>query len=78
MKYQIVQNVDGEFIVTNPTDIYAWAEVAGVQITGINNNPRQREELQGQPKLSGFCGPMYGGPGVIRYEDQRTSQVMSA
>lgn len=78
MKYQIVQSVDGEFIVTNPTDIIAWAEVAGIEITGINSNPRQREELQGQPKLKGFCGPMYGGPGVIRYEDIATYRSLSA
>jgi hypothetical protein len=77
MKYQIVQNVEGEFVVTNPTDIYAWAEVSGIEITGINRNPRQRAELQEQPKLKGFCGPMWNGNNTIRYEDIRTYQIMS-
>ena len=30
-------------------------------IYGYNKNERQREELQGQPKLLGLNGPMFGG-----------------
>lgn len=45
---------------------------------GYNDNPRQREELQGQPLLIGLNGPMFNGFGhlksfgeevvIIRYE----------
>lgn len=69
MKYEIVQIVDGLTVVTRPLDIVAWANVAGVAITGYNANKSQRAELQGQPKLAGFCGPMWNGNNTLRYED---------
>lgn len=50
-------------------------------IYGYNENPAQREELQGQPKLLGLNGPMFNGYAtlkstgetmvVIRYEKPR-------
>ncbi|MCC6314804.1 MAG: hypothetical protein IT337_12420 [Thermomicrobiales bacterium] len=77
MKYRIVQNVDGSFIVTEPADIFAWADIAGIEIVRLNSNPRQRAELQGQPVLKSFCGPMWDGD-AIRYEDQRSNDILSA
>lgn len=35
-------------------------------IYGYNNNPAQREELQGQPKLLGLNGPMFNGFGTLK------------
>lgn len=35
-------------------------------IYGYNGNERQREELQGQPKLLGLNGPMFGGFGTLK------------
>lgn len=32
-------------------------------ITGYETNPRLRPELNNQPKLNGFIGPMWGGQG---------------
>lgn len=78
MSYRIVQSVEDRLIVTEPTDIIAWANVAGVAITGYNHNPHQRPELQGHPKLSGFCGPMWDGNGIIRYEDVAAYRTLSA
>lgn len=78
MKFQIVQNIDGDFIVTNPTDIHAWASVAGVKINGYNTNKSQRAELQDQPKLAGYCGPMWGGNNTIRYESIEAYRQISA
>lgn len=49
-------------------------------IYGYNKNPAQHEELQGQPKLLGFNGPMFNGyktlssgekAAIIRYEIPR-------
>jgi hypothetical protein len=77
MKYQIVQSVEGQFVVTNPTDILAWAEVCGIKVNGFDANKSQREELQGQPKLVGFCGPMWNGNNTIRYEDTETYKQIS-
>lgn len=50
-------------------------------ICGYHFSESTREELQGQPILKGFAGPMFGGFGymkksrekvaIIRYEDHR-------
>lgn len=78
MKYEVILQIDGGYITSRPTDIFAWAEVSNVRINGINNNPAHRFELHGQPKLTGFVGPLWGGEGVIRYEDHRTYLAMSS
>ena len=75
--YKIVQNIEGCFVVTEPTDIFAWIEANGLTVTKLNDNPRQRAELQGQPIIASFCGPMWDG-GAIRYEDQRSNDILSA
>lgn len=51
-------------------------EVCGVNIKNseefkaliydYNDNPAQREELQGQPKLLGLNGPMFNGFGTLK------------
>ena len=50
----------------------AAAAARGWLGTGIykGNEERYREEIRGQPFLTGLCGPMYDGPGVVRYETQ--------
>ena len=35
-------------------------------VYGYNENPRQREELQGQPLLIGLNGPMFNGFGTLK------------
>lgn len=35
-------------------------------ITSLNDKPWQREELQGQPILKGYNGPMFNGYGTLR------------
>lgn len=37
-----------------------------------------RPELHNQPIFSGFCGPMYDGPGLVRYEDPTANDILSA
>jgi hypothetical protein len=80
VSYKIVQTVEGHMIVTCPTDIYAWAEAIGRSVYHVPNL-RLRPELQLQPRIHGFCGPMYdgevGGVPVIRYEDQATNDILS-
>lgn len=36
-----------------------------------------RDELHGQPRFTGFCGPMYDGPDLIRYEDATANDILS-
>jgi hypothetical protein len=70
--------------VVEPADIIAWAEVNGHRIVGVTRSKVLREELQGQPIISGLLGPMYDGchtdgerwP-VIRYEDQAAYNILS-
>ena len=54
-------------------------------IIGYNDNPAHREELQGQPILKGYAGPMFNGfakrasngeiVAVIRYEDHSKKEA---
>lgn len=49
---------------------------AGFYYAGENWNKAQRHELQGQPKFSGFVGPMWDGD-ALRYECHETYNRMS-
>lgn len=67
---------DGRSCVYDVPTIIKNAEQMKSLIYGYNDNPRQREELQGEPLLLGLAGPMYNGIRnidgkeyvVIRYE----------
>lgn len=77
MQYQIVQVVDGATIVSKPTDVMAWAEISGFPFLKLEDRPSLRAELIGQPKFSGLNGPMYGGPGIVRYESNKAYEEFS-
>lgn len=55
-------NVDA-FTAIHPDDF----EARGYKVTGTEKRASLRSELRFQPKLEGFCGPMWGGD-HIRYE----------
>jgi hypothetical protein len=80
--YKIVQKIEGRFVITCPSDIYAWAEAIGHSVYH-QPNLHWRAELQLQPRIQGFCGPMYDGSDangtpIIRYEDQAANNSLSA
>lgn len=58
-------------------------EERGFRFTGQYQTGTQlREELRGQPKFEGLCGPMWGGTTaegdpIIRYEDWDSYNVLS-
>lgn len=64
-------------VYDTPSDIKT-AEQFKSLVYGYNQNPRQREELQGHPLLIGLNGPMFNGfatlkstgetVAIIRYE----------
>ena len=68
---------NGKKVVYEIPDITKAEEFESL-IYGYNDNPAHREELQGQPKLLGYNGPMFNGYGklastgetvaIIRYE----------
>ena len=82
MNYRIITKVEAGFFV----DEFAAETVesfikqmtgAGYEVSGINNNPAQREELQGVPKFKDVCGPMWDGD-ALRYECSATYAEFSA
>lgn len=79
MNYRIVQLTDEGWITSDvsPENLAAWCEIRGYKVVRVNNNPRHRAELQGQPIISGLCGPMWDGDRV-RYEDGRANRSLSA
>lgn len=51
-------------------------------IIGVNSNQSNRKELQGQPKLEMYLGPMFDGQDdnghtIIRYESNEVYQQLS-
>ena len=80
MKAKLVQMVDGQFAVTevdmnNAIDAFG---VRGYAHTGFNFNAHHRAELQGAPTFKNLCGPMYDGPGCVRYEEWAAYERLSA
>lgn len=77
---RLIHCVDGEMLRTDfgpEVDVIAAMEIRGYQFTKLNDNPRQRAELQGAPKFSNLCGPMWDGD-AIRYEDPAAYAALSA
>lgn len=63
-------------------DLIFQAGMMGFTMTGLNNNPHNRQELQQMPMFFNLCGPMYDGVdeqgrAVIRYEDEETYRALS-
>lgn len=80
MNAKLIQVVDGAPLVgctVTLDNILPAFEVRGFQMIGLNENPRQRAELQGWPIFSGLCGPMWNGDSV-RYETQEANDIFSA
>lgn len=78
MRYRLIQEVNGMAIKTefNEENVIAAMEARGFALDGLNRNPRQREELQDQPKFKGLAGPMWDGD-TVRYEDWKTYERLS-
>lgn len=56
------------------------AEVRGWKVIGTKTQRGAialREEIEGQPMFDKLVGPFYGGPGVVRYEDSKTYDMLS-
>lgn len=81
MQYEVIQLIDKQWIKSEPTDIEAWAAAAGFKVTGYRKQHphgiQLREELVGAPLFDGLYGPMYGGPGKVRYESPEAYDLLS-
>ncbi len=79
MTAKLVQVVDGRALIgceVTLANILPAFEVRGFEMIGINDNPRQRAELQGWPIFRGLCGPMWNGDSV-RYETREANDIFS-
>lgn len=80
MKYRLVQCIEeGRLVATefdNLEALLAECEVRGFELAGLHRSDWGREELQGQPKFTELCGPMWGGD-AIRYEDVEAYRILS-
>lgn len=78
-KARLIQTVDGKLTQTDfdIENIIAAMSVRGFEFIDVNSNPRQRAELQGQPKFKGVTGPMWDGD-AIRYECPESYAQISA
>lgn len=80
MRYKVFRTIEGQLIgceFVSLDEFLAGMAAKGFRPIGYNSNPRNRAELQGQPMFFGLCGPMYDGPGGVRYEDAATYDIMS-
>ncbi|WP_374377052.1 hypothetical protein, partial [Tabrizicola sp.] len=80
--HEISMTIEDGPVTFRPDDLDEWLDEMGLEIQGYNENPRQREELQGQPKIAGLYGPFWGaythdGEPVIRYEDPQRCRDLS-
>ena len=76
MKYTVVTTA-GRYDFDNEVALSKWAVRNGYNFTGTHLSTRTRAELQGAPKFFGLYGPMYDGPGVIRYETPQAYEELS-
>lgn len=72
-RYRIV-TMEGceEFVAYHPTQF----EARGYKMTGVERRASLRPELRWQPKLEGFCGPMWDGD-AVRYESTAFYNAMT-
>ncbi|MFQ3543594.1 hypothetical protein Q7A53_05865 [Halobacillus rhizosphaerae] len=78
VKYQVNFKDEAGF----KTEYYSYSELnEKFNIVGFNKNQSNRKELQGEPKIQGFLGPMYNGYEndilIIRYETQEIYNSLS-
>lgn len=80
--YEFVMTTeDGAEATIYSDDVAQFCDAMEVEATGVFFRKSARVELQGEPKLSGFVGPCWGGrtPSgvpIIRYEDHAAYRAM--
>ncbi|HEY1900746.1 MAG TPA: hypothetical protein VGG49_13240 [Steroidobacteraceae bacterium] len=83
-KVNLVQMADKKLVASQFAieNLASVMEVRGFKQVGVieqrpGDRIQLRAELIGQPKFEQLAGPMYDGPGVIRYEDWLANDVLS-
>jgi hypothetical protein len=92
MKVQLVQMVENQLVSTvfqNVEDALAGFEIRGFKFVKLSRSYEDarpgaavpRKELWNQPQFAELLGPMWGGDeggiAILRYEDQKSYDVLS-
>lgn len=81
-KVRLVQMVEGRLVPSELAieNIIPAMEVRGFKAVGVKRQVGAialREEILGQPIFGDLAGPMYDGPGIVRYEDLKANDLLS-
>lgn len=79
LSYRVVGLEPDVLDFPNRDTFLAWVRETG-RTYGGEESPAfgpLRAELRGQPFVSGLCGPIYGGPGIVRYETAEMADALS-
>ena len=52
MTYRIIHTIDGWLVGDETDDIFVYAQSRGMELSGFNNDPKSRAELQGEPQFA--------------------------
>jgi len=65
------------FVESSEDRLVRTLAIIGIHKIGVETNPSRRPELQGCPKFDQLLGPMWNGPGKIRYETKAVYDALS-
>lgn len=84
-KAKFVQMVEGRLVASEVAidNLLEAAAIRGAKAVGVEKQSEAgriqiREEMVGMPIFDTLLGPMYDGEGVVRYEDEKTYERLSA
>jgi hypothetical protein len=83
-RVKLVQMVDGKLFASETAIEHIEAFMSARDFTPCSVQPCEspsgivyREEIAGQPVYAELQGPMYDGPGIVRYEDSEANSHLS-
>jgi hypothetical protein len=78
VSYVVVGLPTGVMQFKDSDSLIAKMKTFGIRHTGYHETyGRQRPELESQPKFDNLLGPMYDGPGKVRYETLEAYEQLS-
>ena len=78
MKYLLIERRSGREVVTETENNVAAASARGFTLVSTTEaRSGKYPELAGQPTFRELAGPMWGGEGIVRYEDWAANRVYS-
>lgn len=76
-RFQVVGFEGGPVVFDSVGELVDAMARKGIKQHGFFSRPGVREEMQGAPVFEELVGPMYGGPGIARYETSEAYDRLS-